>query len=507
MKFHSTLPFRASVIGLAVHISGAAAQFAQEYFHDIYNSNLACSDQCKANYAFAVVQYQNCWCTNYIPADQQSIGSCNESCPGYPDDNCGSEKAGLFGYIALSNVQPSGTAGAGSSSAASSAASSTTAPSTSTELLHFFYGRCGANFFPFYSFFSGHGPQHIVIFFHGDFHNTTTGDKHVTAADVDYHFTADELRELNILPHVNAQPVIQHRGVPASSSKGSHSIMPSSSARNSQKAATSESTSSYIAPTTSTAPATSSSSFEVGSLSGTTNLYIAPGPVATEEPSSSITPSATPSPVTSVRVVTVSGARVTQTVTSTPIIAGGAQADASALHRDSLSDGAIAGVVIGSLLGVAAILIAAFLLWRRKNKDTNGDNPSKPFAVGNMKRNVSVLSKTGLLSRGRPASVAEREYDEPSSLRRSIMLAAGGAGLNGVSSVSPLGSSHGDTGSQHRHNRPMVYDQRLNPSAIFANQENGSRLSIQDQQDYSRPLGVTNPDIRPSFESRDSRLY
>ena len=72
----------------------------------------------------------------------------------------------------------------------------------------------------------------------------------------------------------------------------------------------------------------------------------------------------------------------------------------------------------------------------------------------------------------------------------------------GVNPSSPLGSSH-DGSNSRRHSKPLVYDQRLNPSALFANQEaNGSRVSIQDQQDYSRPLGVTNPDLRHSFDSR-----
>ena len=78
--------------------------------YDIYQSNGACFDQCKENYAFAVVQWQSCWCSNYIPADQQSLSSCNEECPGYPDDLCGNRNQHLYGYIPLSKA-PSGTAG------------------------------------------------------------------------------------------------------------------------------------------------------------------------------------------------------------------------------------------------------------------------------------------------------------------------------------------------------------------------------------------------------------
>lgn len=208
--------------------------------------------------------------------------------------------------------------------------------------------------------------------------------------------------------------------------------------------------------------------------------------------------------MTSVRVVTLSGARVTETVTSTPMVTPGvdAQADSQAVQK-GLSDGAIAGAVVGSLLGVAAIVLGAFLLWRRKKQDNAAAGAENPNGMSKMKRNVSILSKTGLLSR-----VTEKEYDEPlynttanNSVRHSVMFGAGGSG-DGISPVSPLGSSHD---SQRRHSRPMVYDQRLNPSALFANHDNGSRISIQDNNDYSRPLGVTNPDPRPSFESRTSQ--
>jgi hypothetical protein len=82
------------------------------------------------------------------------------------------------------------------------------------------------------------------------------------------------------------------------------------------------------------------------------------------------------------------------------------------------------------------------------------------------------------------------------------MMFGAGATVEGVSPVSPLGSSQ-DNVSSRRHSKPLVYDQRLNPSALFANADaNGSRVSIQDQNDYSRPLGVTNPDFRASFDSR-----
>ena len=103
---------------------------------NIYNSYKACSDNCGSDYAFAIVQYQSCWCSDYIPADQGSTGDCDQGCPGYPGNSCGNADSGLYGYIALDKA-PSGTAGGGSSSQASSTAASTSSSvrvSTSTTL-------------------------------------------------------------------------------------------------------------------------------------------------------------------------------------------------------------------------------------------------------------------------------------------------------------------------------------------------------------------------------------
>lgn len=188
-------------------------------------------------------------------------------------------------------------------------------------------------------------------------------------------------------------------------------------------------------------------------------------------------------------------------------------------QRKSLSGGAIAGIVLGVLLGLAALALAAFLLWRRRNNNSDSaSGGSRSGPRGSPRRNVSVLSKVGLLGRGND-EMAERDYDEPlyvnttmgggksggNSVRNSMLYGAGAH--EGVSPVSPLSGSQDGGESSRRHSRPMVYDQRLNPSALFASHDNGSRVSMQDNADYSRPLegrtlGVMNPDPRSSFESR-----
>ncbi|RQM06603.1 hypothetical protein DH86_00001226, partial [Scytalidium sp. 3C] len=97
----------------------------------IYQSNGLCQNFCEGNYAFAVLQDNGCWCSDYVPGETTSVGDCSEPCPGYPPDLCGGH--GLFGYIAL-NEAPSGTKGASSSDQAPSTSSTSEAPpQTSTD--------------------------------------------------------------------------------------------------------------------------------------------------------------------------------------------------------------------------------------------------------------------------------------------------------------------------------------------------------------------------------------
>lgn len=86
----------------------------------IYQSNGLCSTFCRSSYAFAVVQDDGCWCSNYAPGTTTT--GCDTQCPGYPPELCGGN--GLYGYIALDKA-PSGTEG-GSSAASSTATSSAT---------------------------------------------------------------------------------------------------------------------------------------------------------------------------------------------------------------------------------------------------------------------------------------------------------------------------------------------------------------------------------------------
>ncbi|OBT78298.1 hypothetical protein VF21_02994 [Pseudogymnoascus sp. 05NY08] len=68
--------------------------------YSTYQSNGLCQTFCQQSFAFAIVQGNLCWCSNYAPgASTASTDKCNTQCPGYPDDLCGGTN--LYGYIKL----------------------------------------------------------------------------------------------------------------------------------------------------------------------------------------------------------------------------------------------------------------------------------------------------------------------------------------------------------------------------------------------------------------------
>jgi cell wall integrity and stress response component len=79
---------------------------------DIYMTNGLCKEHCLENYAYAITQYQSCWCSNYGPDEASELdkSKCSTPCPAYPDfEKCGGPNA--FGYILMGNVEPLGTKG------------------------------------------------------------------------------------------------------------------------------------------------------------------------------------------------------------------------------------------------------------------------------------------------------------------------------------------------------------------------------------------------------------
>lgn len=97
----------------------------------IYQSKGNCEKYCNDDYAFAILQGKNCWCSNLVPASGANTdpSKCNEGCPGYPADPCGSNTDDLFAYIEMSLNMPSGTATlSSSSSSTTTSASSVSTP-------------------------------------------------------------------------------------------------------------------------------------------------------------------------------------------------------------------------------------------------------------------------------------------------------------------------------------------------------------------------------------------
>lgn len=83
-----------------------------------FQSNGHCHDECNSDYAYAIVQGKNCWCSNYAPADQQDVSNCDTVCPGYGYESCGNSDDNLYGYIKL-DLAASGTKGASTASSTS----------------------------------------------------------------------------------------------------------------------------------------------------------------------------------------------------------------------------------------------------------------------------------------------------------------------------------------------------------------------------------------------------
>lgn len=124
---------------------------------------------------------------------------------------------------------------------------------------------------------------------------------------------------------------------------------------------------------------------------------------------------------------------------------------------------------------------------RRKQEQDARDAEGGSAGGVTPQRNVSTLSRTGLLRSGEkdytatlPPINTTRHSSDPSD------------------TITPI--------SERRNSRPLFHDQRLNPQP-FMNLDNGSHasiVSIEDNRDYTRTLNVRNPDPPEARSSRDS---
>ncbi|BFZ54623.1 Cell wall integrity and stress response component 4 [Savitreella phatthalungensis] len=84
----------------------------------------ACTQTC-SGFAFAILQASVCWCSNFAPGSTVSSSTCDEGCPGFPSDNCGSSANGAYAYYQL--AQPLGTSSAGAAGTTAATMTSSTA--------------------------------------------------------------------------------------------------------------------------------------------------------------------------------------------------------------------------------------------------------------------------------------------------------------------------------------------------------------------------------------------
>lgn len=175
----------------------------------------------------------------------------------------------------------------------------------------------------------------------------------------------------------------------------------------------------------------------------------------------------------------VSGQIVTETVlipNPSPAPSGGETAQ----PKESTNVGAIAGGVVGGVFGLVAIVGGIlFFLWRRRRQQ-------REDGQSGVHRNVSTMSKAGLLRTEKPPQF-------PPPIATNINKRNSRNMMHDTDSISPV------SGSDRRNSRPIIFDQRLNPSAImtFDNTSQGSIVSMDDSRDYGRTLNVRNPDPEP----------
>lgn len=83
----------------------------QKYSSNLMSNGL-CHDHCFGQYAFSITKGYDCWCSDFSPAQAETVqlSDCNFPCYGYPEEPCGGDD-GSYSYVRLQNVAISGTKG------------------------------------------------------------------------------------------------------------------------------------------------------------------------------------------------------------------------------------------------------------------------------------------------------------------------------------------------------------------------------------------------------------
>ncbi|KAL5614841.1 hypothetical protein BROUX41_004922 [Berkeleyomyces rouxiae] len=103
--------------------------------YSMYQTQGLCTNWCREqdpSNAYAIVQYQYCWCSNVAPGSNSLVddSNCDTQCPGY-SEWCGSRSNHLYGYVEIGPL-PVSTMDASTSTSESSTSTSTSSTPTSS---------------------------------------------------------------------------------------------------------------------------------------------------------------------------------------------------------------------------------------------------------------------------------------------------------------------------------------------------------------------------------------
>ncbi|KAF2846464.1 hypothetical protein T440DRAFT_492741 [Plenodomus tracheiphilus IPT5] len=408
-----------------------------------YQSNGKCTDHCNSlgTYAFAVIRYTDCWCTDFIPADQEDTSACQVGCPGFPAENCGDKDKGLYIYIKMAG-SPSGTQGG--SQPSNTDVSSAAPPPSSTEQPS-----------------SSEAPTQAPA-------SPTVVTTVVTAAP------ETVVKTVTGAPQVTTvfSPITSVFTISTTEVRSSFFTISVTELRSSLSIVTTIEVSSLfqtiVTPT-------------LHSVSGWP--YSSLQPSSTRRATSSANqPSTTEQPRTTATVVTESGIVVTRTVVFTPISTPVRSQPGDSNNKSNT--GAIVGGVVGGVVGLLAIVGGVlFLLWRRRKQQR--DQLGGEGGQSSLNRNTSTMSKAGLLG----GHGVEKNMQYPPA---AVATSGSQRSRHDDDSIGPMSTS------DRRYSQPVLVDSRLNPRAVLtfhgSNESRDSLASIDDSRDYGRQLNVVNPD-------------
>ncbi|KAK5276338.1 Cell wall integrity and stress response component 4, partial [Exophiala xenobiotica] len=231
---------------------------------------------------------------------------------------------------------------------------------------------------------------------------------------------------------------------------------------------------------------TSSSSTSSLTPSSTSSSTYIPPTTSSDPPTTSPTPTSSPTPSPSevyTSVTTVTGEVRTILVTPTPTASSDATLGQSATGGGSgVSAGKVVGIVLGSAVGVGALIGAAVYVWFRRRQRRRQGTDGRP--------ETSFIPRTGDTSPSN--NIPSRQVSQLSS---SGLLGNKVPRINTANMTNGSDPRSAEPGSAGFDRRSLATDQRLNPYALYIHDEGHvSNVSLQDNQDYSRQLRVANPD-------------